>query len=174
MKNLLLTTLLLLHLPMLAQLQFNNLPEVLKYADSNDIAIQSGRIGQQIANLEKKEAKAGMLPYANVSLGYNDNIKLQPQLIPSQIFDPQAPEGSFEELTFGTRYNYSWGTQAQWDILNFQKLFAAQTAAVAERNSSVALEVTRYNIYNLIVNGFWDIDILLFKHFNEYLLICNI
>mgnify|MGYP000013507887 CR=1 FL=1 len=69
MKNLLLTTLLLLHLPMLAQLQFNSLPEVLKYADSNDIAIQSGRIGQQIANLEKKEAKAGMLPYANVSLG---------------------------------------------------------------------------------------------------------
>ena len=157
MKNLLLYTFLLLHLPMLAQLQFNNLPEVLKYADSNDIAIQSGRIGQQIANLEKKEAKAGMLPYANVSLGYNDNIKLQPQLIPSQIFDPQAPEGSFEELTFGTRYNYSWGTQAQWDILNFQKLFAAQTATVAERNSSVALEVTRYNIYNLIAGTYYSI-----------------
>ncbi len=128
MKSWIFPVLLLWGLPAMAQIQFNSFDEVLKYADAHAVAIKSAVVGEQIAVSEKKEAWSALRPSANLSLGYNDNITLQPTLVPAQIFNPGAPDDAFEELTFGTKYVYSLGAQIQWDALNFQKWFALQTA----------------------------------------------
>ena len=156
-KNLLLLYLALLCLPAQAQLQFDTFQSVLDYADEHAITIQSALIGEKIAHSEKKEAYAFLLPSANASLGYNDNITLQPTLVPAQMFNPEAPEGTFEELTFGTKFSYSRGIQAQWDILNFQKIFAAQTAKVGVEESQANTEINRYNTYNQLASTYYSL-----------------
>lgn len=157
MKNYLLLPLLLLGFSSTAQIQFTSLQEVLTYADQHAMAIQQARIGEQISITGKKEAKAGLYPSFNTTLSYNDNITLQPTLVPAQMFNPAAPEDTFEEFTFGTKYQYTVGTQVQWDILNFQKLFALKTADKEIQQSKANIEVNRFNTYNAIASTYYSI-----------------
>jgi len=157
MKNWLMLLPILFSVPVVAQIQFNSIQDVLNYADAHAVAIQSAEIGEQIALAQKKEAGSYLLPTLNGTLGYNDNITLQPTLVPAQIFNPDAPEGTFEELVFGTKYIYSGGIQAQWDVLNFQKIFAKQTAVLATEESRLNTEVSRYNTYNGLASTYYSI-----------------
>ncbi len=140
-----------------AQIQFDSFQDLLKYADTHAFSIKSAEMGEQIAISEKKEAGTNLLPTINGSLGYNDNITLQPTLVPSQFLNPSAPEGEFQELTFGTKYQYTRGIQAQWDVLNFQKLFAFKTAKIGEETSRLSTEITRYNTYNQLASTYYSI-----------------
>lgn len=157
MKNWLLLFMVLCYCSGEAQIQFNSFREVLDYADANAFAVRSAAINEQLAAAERKEATSYLLPSVNASLGYNDNITLQPTLVPAQFLNPEAPEGTFEELTFGTKFLYSSGLQVQWDILNFQKLAGVQTAKVKETESVVNTEVNRYKTYNQLASTYYAI-----------------
>lgn len=143
--------------PSKADIQFTSLQEVFEFADAKAIAIRSAITGEQISQAEQKEAKSYLLPYGSTSLGYNNNIELQPALLPSQIFNPDAPEGSFEELTFGTKYTYGWSLQAQWDVLDFAKIFAAQTSGIALKQSKANTELSKFNTYNSLATTYYSI-----------------
>ena len=157
MKNYLLLIFALLHSSAKAQIQFKSLDEVFRYADTHAVAIKNAEISEQIALSEKKEARSYLLPTINGSLGYNDNLTLQPTLVPNQLFNPDAPENSYQELTFGTKYQYTRGIQAQWDILNFQKMFAVKTANIQLEASRVNVEVNRYQTYNQLASTYYSI-----------------
>lgn len=157
MKNCLILAFLLGSFPVSAQIEFNSFQEVLAYADTRAISIQGARINEQIAKAGKKEAKSNLLPSLGASLGYNDNITLQPTLVPAQLFNPGATEETFEELTFGTKYLYSFGIQAQWDILNFQKIFAVETANLEVEKSKINSEVNRFKTYNQLASIYYSI-----------------
>jgi outer membrane protein len=157
MKNCLIVAFLLGYFPILAQIEFNSLQEVLNYADTRAITIQSAGVNEQIALAEKKEVRSHLLPSLGASLGYNDNITLQPTLVPAQLFNPAATEDTFDELTFGTKYMYSFGIQAQWDILNFQKIFAVETANIEVEKSKINKEVSRYHTYNQVASIYYSI-----------------
>lgn len=157
MKSKLAILFLLWSLPTMAQLHFKSFEEVLQYADNHAIALRGAAINEQIVLSEKKEAKSFLIPSLTASLGYNDNITLQPTLVPAQLFNPGAPEDTFEEMTFGTRYLYSRGIQAQWDVLNFQKVFAAKTADLRVAESKVSTEVNRFNTYNQLASTYYAV-----------------
>jgi outer membrane protein TolC len=140
-----------------AQIEFKSFQEVLEFADGRVIGIQSARLGEKISHARKKEVLSLFLPNANASLGYTDNISLQPTLVPARLFNPMAAEDSFEEFTFGTKYLYSRGFQAQWDILNFQNIFAFQIAAKELKKSEINTDVTRYNSYNSLASAYYSI-----------------
>lgn len=157
MKNWIFSVLLLCGDPAMAQIQFNSIKEVLNYADAHAVALKSAAIGEQIAVSEKKAARSALLPALNLSLGYNDNITLQPTLVPAQIFNPAAPEGAFQELTFGTKYIYSRGMQIQWDALNFKKFFDLRTADFEIEKSRTITELNRFNTYQLLASTYYSI-----------------
>jgi len=157
MKNWLLLAMTLWYFSANAQIQFHSFQEVLRYADVRAIAIQSAAIGEQIAVAEKKEIKSYLLPSVNIPMGFNDNITILSTLVPEQMFNPAAPEGSYEELTFGTKFMYSIGIQAQWDILNFQKIFAVQTANIGVEQSKINTEVNRYKTYHQLASTYYSI-----------------
>ncbi|MEM8890580.1 MAG: TolC family protein, partial [Bacteroidota bacterium] len=157
MKHLLILLLIAISIPAKSQLQFHSFQELLEYADEHAIAIRSAELNEQIAESEKKEAGSFLIPTINASLGYNDNITLQPTLVPAQFFNPEAPEDEFQELNFGTKYNYTRGFSAQWDILNFQKNFAFQTAKLGVAESKANTEISRYNTYNQLASTYYSI-----------------
>lgn len=157
MKNLLLPIFILLYFPVNAQIQFTSFENLLKYADEHDILVQSSTIGEEIASAGKKEAKSFIFPTVNATAAYSDNITLQPTLVPAKIINPAAADGTFEEMIFGKPHMYSAGVQAQWDILNFQKIFALQTANIQVAESKANTEKSRFNTYNLLASTYYSI-----------------
>lgn len=140
-----------------AQIKFTSLQELFNYADKNAVVLKTSMLNEQLFLSKKKESKTNLLPDINVSLGYNDNITLQPSLIPAQIFDPTAPEGEFSELVFGTKYQYSRTFQAQWDVLNFQKLFAIEVSKLDVSKAKASTELNRFNLYNQLASTYYSI-----------------
>ena len=140
-----------------AQIQFQSFQDVLKYADEHAIQIQSAIIVEQIASANKREAKSYLYPSVNASAGYNNNLTLQPTLVPAEFFDPTATSGTFRELTFGQQHVYSTGIQAQWNILNFQKMFASQTANIVAEQSEINTQKSKFNTYNLLASTYYSI-----------------
>lgn len=140
-----------------AQIQFQSFQEVLEYADKHAINIQSTIISEQIAKTRKKESKSYLYPSLNASAGYNNNLTIQPTLIPAELFNPNAPAGTFEEFIFGKQHVYSAGIQAQWNILNFQQLFASQTANIIAEQSEINTQRSKFSTYNTLASTYYSI-----------------
>ena len=127
-----------------AKIQFHSFQEVLKYADEHAIQIQSAVISEQISSANKKDSKSYLYPSISASAGYNNNLTLQPTLVPAEFFDPNAASGTFRELTFGQQHVYSTGIQAQWDILNFRRIFASETAEITNEQSEINTQKSKH------------------------------
>lgn len=140
-----------------AQIQFKSFQEVLEYADEHALQIQSAIIGEQMANARKKDAQSFLYPSVNAAADYNNNLTLQPTLVPAEIFNPNAPAGTFEEFTFGKQHVYSAGVQAQWNILNFQQLFASQTANIIDKQSKLNTQKSKFTTYNMLASTYYSI-----------------
>lgn len=140
-----------------AQIQFKSFQEVLNYADENSITIQNAIINEHVASARKKDAKSFIYPSVSAVTSYNNNITLQPTLVPAEFLNPNAPSGTFEEFTFGKQHVYSAGVQAQWNILNFQKLFASQTANILAKQSILNTQKSKFNTYNVLASTYYSI-----------------
>lgn len=139
------------------QVQLGSLQEVLTYADQNAATIQTAKQQEQIAISKSRASKTALLPSVNGAAGFNDNITLQPTLVPANLLNPNAPEGSFNEFTFGRKYLYSSGVQANWDVLNFQKWFDIKcTEAALKLNEANTLNA-KYQLYNQLAQTYYSI-----------------
>ncbi|SDN11054.1 TolC family protein [Siphonobacter aquaeclarae] len=137
------------------QKQFGSFQEVLRYADQHALPLQTSRLQEQISRSAEKQSKAFLLPNISGAGAFTDNITLQPTLVPARLTNPAAPENSYLELTFGKQFIYTYGIQVQWDILNFQKWFAAQTARVQTGLAAVQTSLTRYTMYNQLAGTYY-------------------
>ncbi|MEO7979115.1 TolC family protein [Flavobacterium sp.] len=157
MKNIILALLGFTSFNAMGQVHFGSLQEVLAYADKNAVSIQSALHQEQIAASKNKASKTALLPTVNASAGFNDNITIQPTLVPANLFDPAAPEGTFNEYTFGRRYNYNAGVQANWDVINFQKWFDIKISQAALQLNQANTINTKYQLYNQLAQTYFSI-----------------
>lgn len=142
-----------------SQIVFGSFQEVLDYADKHSASIRISEAQQEINSIGEKHAKSFLYPSINASAGFNDNITLQPTLVPAKLFNPNAPEGSFEEMTFGKQYVYTTSLQAQWNVLDFQKIFAIKTSKLLSEAGKIDTEVNRFNTYNQLASLYYSISL---------------
>lgn len=140
-----------------AQIRFSSLDDVFGFADQNALSIKSARNQEQVAESKIRAAKGALLPAVNASVGFNDNITLQPTLVPASLLNPAAPEGAFQEYTFGRKYIYSTGIQASWEVINFQKWFEVKTAQAAQTLSEANTRYARFQLYNQLAQTYYSI-----------------
>lgn len=157
MKKTFLGLFVLLCNPAMSQIQFGSLQEVLDFADQHAASIQNARDQERLGESRYKAARTSLLPSINGSAAFNDNITLQPTLVPAQLFNPSAPENTFNEYTFGRKYQYSAGLQASWDLLNFQKWFEVKTSAVHLQIQNAQSLHTRYRLYQQLAQSYCSI-----------------
>ncbi|MFP9115907.1 TolC family protein [Flavobacterium sp. RHBU_3] len=157
MKKLFFLVLFLYGFQAIAQQRFGSLQEVFAYADVHAAAIKNAGLQQKISHSQARAAKEALLPTVNGSAGYTDNITLQPTLVPANLFDPTAPAGTYNEFTFGRKYLYTTGLQANWNLLDFEKWFAVKTAAAQEAVSKASVTTIRYNSFNELAQTYYAI-----------------
>lgn len=140
-----------------AQVHFESIKDVLNYADSHSFVINSSQMQLEISQAKENQSKSFLYPNVTAIAGLNDNITLQPTLVPNKLFNSSAPDNTYTEMTFGKQYNYSTGLVAQWDILNFQKKFALQTAGLQTLNAKIGTEKSRFDAYNQLASVYYSI-----------------
>ncbi|SHJ88067.1 Outer membrane protein TolC [Epilithonimonas mollis] len=142
-----------------SQIVFGSFREVLDYADKHSTSIRIPAEKQEINSIGEKQVRSFLYPSINVSAGFNDNITLQPTLVPGKLFNPNAPEGSFQEMTFGKPYVYTTSLQVQWNVLDFQKIFAIKTSKLRSEAGKIDTEVNRFNTYNQLASLYYSISL---------------
>jgi outer membrane protein TolC len=113
-----------------------SLKQAQEYAVKFSTDTRNSRIDVAIAQKKIWETTAGGLPQINATLSYRDNLKIPTTLIPARFLDPDAAEGEFIGLKFGTQHN------ATVDVTATQLVFSG-SYIVALRASRFYLQQAR-------------------------------
>ncbi len=101
------------------------------------------------------ETTAIGLPQVNASFSHNYNIDLPVTLIPAQMFNPQAPPGTYMEMRFGTEHNTKFGLTVSQLIFNGQYLVGLQTTKVFKQLSETKLKQTERDIKHSVAETYF-------------------
>ncbi|MGX5691075.1 TolC family protein [Arcticibacter tournemirensis] len=138
-----------------SQYVFPSLDSLWAYADRRNITILSSRTEIAVNGEALKQTKARLQPTLTLNGNFTDNIKIQPTLIPANLFDKSAPEGTFIEEEFGKRYNYNTSIVAQLNLVNTQDWFAIRTAKYNKEIAGLNLSKTRKEVYEQVARTYY-------------------
>jgi len=157
MKSLLLIFALINILSSFAQEQIPNtfsLEEAQNYALQNNTQILNARL--DVLKAEKKiwETTAIGLPQANASTSYNYNIDLPVTLMPAKMFNPNAADGEYIEMKFGTEHNTKFNFQATQIIFSGEYIVGLKASKIYKQLSENQVEKTEQDIREQIANTY--------------------
>lgn len=145
------------NLPVSAQVTFRSLQDVLDYADKHEISIQTSLFNEQTAKEQMNQAKSQLYPQMTGSIGYNDNISLQPTLVPANIFNSSAPADEYKKYKFGRKYISDANVSIEWSILDFQKRFGVKAAQCEMNTSKLYTASSKWNTYMNLASVYYSI-----------------
>ncbi|MDX1938980.1 MAG: TolC family protein [Saprospiraceae bacterium] len=128
-----------------------SLKDCATFAIENSPQVQTALLEISKNDYKIKEVLSTGLPQVNLSGNYTYNLKLPTSLIPGEIFG--GPEGSFQEVQFGTKMNTQFSGEV--NQLVFNKTFFLGLDATRKLKKLYALQVDKtkediaYNIAQL-------------------------
>lgn len=124
------------------------LKECLEYASTNNRNLKISGYELNVAQSKVNEQLGAYLPQVNVTASLDDNLKLNKQLLPAEMFG--GTPGTYKAVSFGTKYNVAAGAQVTQSIFDPQFFVALKTAktnrALSEQSLKKSHEQVTYNI----------------------------
>lgn len=125
-----------------AQLQVNNIGELIRYADRNGPAAKQARLMPEIAQQDVRITRSGLYPRVNAFAQGDYYPILITQIIPGAAFG--RPEGEVVKVEFGLPYTLQTGAEFSMPVVNLEKWAALKRSkaeyAEAQWGSKAALE----------------------------------
>jgi outer membrane protein TolC len=137
-----------------AQVVFNSLEDIWKYADDHNVSIRLASYDAKKATYGRSLSYGALLPQISASGSFIDNTALQTTLIPAALFNG-AP-GVYEAVQFGQKYIYAGGIAGQLDIVNLQSWFNVQVSKSQATLSKDSLAYTRKSVYQQIASQYYS------------------
>lgn len=106
-----------------------SLEEAIKYALENNENVKIARVNTSDADSQVGETRADGLPQINANFGYTNNTQIPVNIVPANVFDPNAPDGATAAIRFGVQHQSNFGltaSQMLWDGSFFIGLKAAK------------------------------------------------
>jgi len=107
-----------------------SLKQAQEYAVAFSADTRNSRIDVALARKKIWETTASGLPQLNAALSYRDNLTIPTTLIPARFLDPDAGEGEFIGLKFGTQHNATFDVTATQLVFNGSYIVALQASKV--------------------------------------------
>lgn len=134
-----------------------SLADCVNYALSHQHDVRNARLAQQYASEQVKENTGKLLPHANITGGFTDNLKLATSMIPdiaSGNYDHKIP------VQFGNKYTSTVTGEVDQTVFNSNYFLGLKAARVYQELSVRSLDATtittRVNVtkayYNVLVN----------------------
>jgi outer membrane protein TolC len=136
-----------------AALRFS-LKQAQEYAVKFSTDTRNSRIDVTMAQKKIWETTAGGLPQLSATLSYRDNLKIPTTLIPAKFLDPDAAEGEFIGLKFGTQHNATLDVTATQLVFNGSYIVALRAAKVYLRQARNQQEKKEIDIRETVANTY--------------------
>jgi outer membrane protein TolC len=139
-----------------AQMVFGSLTDIWQYADKNNHVVQTAVHVRRLAEKTAKQAYSGLWPTLTANGSFTDNIRIQPTLIPANLLNASAPEGTFVESTFGRRYIYTASLVAQLNLVNSDDWFSVASARYNSDIARLSEQQTRRQVYEQTAQAYYS------------------
>ena len=93
-------------------------------------------------------------PQIDGSASYQKFIEQPVQLLPARIFNPNAPDGTYVPIKFGTEQNMKWSATLKQLIFNGTYLVGLQSSRTYKKISENAALKTKQKIREAVVNAY--------------------
>jgi outer membrane protein TolC len=125
--------------------------QAVDYAMKNSVQVQNALKDVEIQLQQNREITASAYPQITGSINATDYLKLPTTLIPAEFFG--GPAGTFQAVTFGTKFNSTYGVNAQQLLFDGQVFVGLQARKTSieyrERNVAVTKEQIKANVYKI-------------------------
>ncbi len=118
-------------------------------------SIKNARLDMKIARNVVRETTATGLPQIEGKLSYQDMAQIPTTLIPAQFVDPDAEEGTYFPMKFGTQHNMSMELVASQLVFNGTYIVALQSSKIYMRLSRESLIKTEIEVKSLVTGTYY-------------------
>lgn len=132
-----------------------SLKEAIDFALVNNPNIKNAERDVKIAAQTKRETTAAGLPQINANISYNNWLKQQVSLIPSEFFGGTA--GQFEEISFGTKQTMNGTLTLTQKLFDGSYLIALQAAKVFLEISKNSKEKTIAEVRKIVTYAYGNV-----------------
>jgi outer membrane protein len=130
-----------------------SLEECIQYALANQPTVQNARLSREASRERIRESTGKLLPHANISGSFTDNLKLQTSVIP----DFSNPTGPKIPVQFGTKYASAVSGQVNQTIINSDYFLGLKAAKVYDELSVRDLERTAIDARVQVSNAYFNV-----------------
>jgi outer membrane protein TolC len=131
-----------------------SLQQAQEYAVTFSTDTRNARLDVAMARKKIWETTASGLPQVSASLSYRDNLKIPTTLIPAKFLDPDAAEGEFVGLKFGTQHNATLDVTASQLVFNGSYIVALQASKVYLRLAENQQEKKEIDVRETVANTY--------------------
>jgi outer membrane protein len=132
-----------------------SLKEVQEYAVQHNTMTQNARIDVVMAKKKIWETTTTGLPQITGGVSYQDNLKIPTTLIPAKFLDPDAAEGDFIGVKFGTQHNASLNLTLNQLIFSGSYIVALQASKTYLHISEMGLVKTEIEVKDAVSNTYY-------------------
>ena len=115
---------------------------------------RNSRLDVAMARKKIWETTASGLPQLGAAISYRDNLKIPTTLIPARFLDPDAGEGEFIGLKFGTQHNATLDVTASQLVFNGSYIVALQASKVYLRLAENQQEKKEIDVRETVANTY--------------------
>jgi outer membrane protein len=133
---------------------FNSLEDLWNWADKNNIQIITAVAQSRITENEVMQSWGNLMPSLSLNGGFTDNIRIQPTLVPADLFG--GPKGVYREEQFGRTYLFNTGLLAQLNLVNLQDWFAIRAARYNDEIARLNILKTKREAYEKIADSYYS------------------
>lgn len=141
------------------------------YAIQHNSNVKNAQIDAIIAKKKVWETTAIGLPQVSGSMQHQYFIDIPVTLMPAQIFNPQAPAGTYMEMKFGTDNNTKAGLNVSQLIFSGEYIVGLQASKIYRQLSAQNLQKSELDVKEQIANTY---NLILFAEKNKAILDSNI
>jgi outer membrane protein TolC len=142
-----------------AQLSFNDLDSLFRFADKNSSAVKISSQQNLLAKWTKIAAQANSINFRNpVSLSATDNMLLPVNFIPADFFG--GPAGTFRQITLGQQYVSNFNFNPQIDIIHPGNWAKVKSAELNKEMTEVNSSMVKKALYESIAAAYYNIVML--------------
>ncbi len=117
--------------------------------------IKNAKLDMKIARNVVRETTATGLPQIDGKISYQDMTQIPTTLIPAQFIDPDAEEGTYFPMKFGTQHNISMELVASQLVFNGTYIVALQSSKIYMRLSKENLIKTEIDVKSLVTGTYY-------------------
>ncbi|MCK5003958.1 MAG: TolC family protein [Candidatus Aminicenantes bacterium] len=132
-----------------------DLKSIKELAIKHNKTLKNARLDIKIARNIVRETTATGLPQIEGKLSYQDMTQIPTTLIPAQFIDPDADEGTYFPMKFGTRHNMSFEIVASQLVFNGTYIVALQSSKIYMRLSRESLIKTEIEVKSLVTGTYY-------------------